>query len=787
MITQTSIVNEVSATTHMTNEAVVKQVGRAHLTSVPQGLHQTSDIGFRQDAIKDFLSKPTRLTHFEWNATQAANNTLFSAVLPTNLTGDTIYGHKLKGYLGIRATVRVRVQVNGQKFQAGRLLCSFYPQGGMTGSYTTYRRRSLRSATQLPRVELDLSTETEVVMDIPYISPAPYLNLLGSNVEEVVPFGSFAVQVYSPLKTGTGSTTAQVTVWTSYHDVELVGASAQMSDRRPKGYKGDSQMAELEVSGGKPLSSGFAKLASAAASFAKIPMLSSVATPASWVLEAISGSIRAFGYSKPSEQGAMTRVMDQVNVHMPNADGVDPFPNLSISAQNSLGILPGFAGTDVDEMTISHIAQIPAYGTSINVPTEYAAGTILSQLHVHPFTFCNDAVFGSQTGYDMTPLGYIASNFAMWRGSITLTLKLVKTQFHSGRLLVCFSPKNTPASMDDTSYILREIIDVRDSNEFRFSIPYMTLEQFYPLSQTDFSDSYGYTGFVTIYVLNSIVAPDTVAQSIDVLVEWSGGPDIEFAQPSNRNFASCVPAIFDSQMSDRPANDVGPSSRTDRNEDLSGMGNSSVPTVYIEPSQYCAGEKINSILQLMKRYSCIMPTDLMMTDSAYIDIRPYVICAATASPSDEGYQLMGDYYARFASMYRYGRGCLRVMAVNKRSDSLNHFGAIYTYPRALGSSSFIFFGNDFFPTTGSAVSLQPEKTYMGATVPAYQRQQCRLHRFTVSGGADEPLDANTTSVAVRFQKNTTTADDQSPSYIFRAAADDFAFGYFIGTPFVKLY
>lgn len=788
MVTVTSIMNETEATTHMTNEAVVKKVTRNENIDIPRGLHKTADIGFDQSAIKDFLAKPYRIGAGAWDTSMSPNTVIWSNIVPQALVGDNLYGNKLKGFLGIRATVRVRVQVNGTKFQAGRLLCTFYPQGGMVGSFTTYRRRTLTSSTQLPRVELDVSSETEVIMDIPYIAPAPYYNLLGSNAEQQVPHGSFAIQVYSPLTTGSGSTSVEYTVWMSLHDVELVGAATQMSDRRPKQVRGDVSEKELAGYGGKPLSGGLLALSKIASDFSAIPSLSSVAKPASWVLQAMSGAASVFGYSKPTEQGAMTRVMTMDNVHMPNADGVDPFPHLSISSTNSLGIMPGFAGTDVDEMTISHIAQIPAYADTFAYSTGQDIGAVVAQFPVHPFTFSDTLTYDTYSCKDMTPVGYMATSFQMWRGSMTLTLKFVKTQYHSGRLLIVFTPKNTPGDIDDSSYALREIIDIRDSTEYRFSIPYMTLQQFYPIDTANFDATVGYTGYVTIYVLNKLVAPETVTQNVPIIAEWSGGPDIEFAEPSACNVVTFMPSGFSTQMDDRAPGDLGPSSRIDRNEDLSGMGNSAVPTPGLDPSRYCVGEKINSILQLLKRYSAITPTPSNISAADYVDVRPYCIGALKAPPSVDKVALVGDYYAKFAALYRYGRGCIRMMAINIPSGSsapINQLGIVQSYPRT-GSSDVLFTGAGYYPVLGSAVAIQPGKTFMGATIPAYQRQHCRLHRFSVPDVMNEPVDANTTDIAVRFNKTTTGSGDYS-SLLYRAAADDLTFGYFVGCPLLILY
>lgn len=49
-----------------------------------------------------------------------------------------------------------------------------------------------------------------------------------------------------------------------------------------------------------------------------------------------------------------------------NCDVLDMSQNFGLSASNEVTTLPGFAGTDVDEMNLNYIAQIPAYYQSFS-------------------------------------------------------------------------------------------------------------------------------------------------------------------------------------------------------------------------------------------------------------------------------------------------------------------------------------------------------------------------------------------------------------------------------------
>jgi len=267
METQLSTSNEMTGTTQILNEASVKTVTRHSAETIPAGLLSAMNVGYDQSSVYDFLAKPIKLSVVNW-ASQLGGATLMNQSLPADAFASTVYSQKIYGFLGFKATTVLRLQVNGNKFQAGRLLMVFIPQGNVANSWPGMRVRSLIAATQLPRVELDLAEDTEVVMEIPYISPTPYYNFRDGDG----PIGRVYVLVYSPLAYGTGSGQANVTLWCHFKDTELVApAIAQMSDRRPK--KKNPSEGELSAYGDKPISAGLKSLSSAASSFAKIPLL----------------------------------------------------------------------------------------------------------------------------------------------------------------------------------------------------------------------------------------------------------------------------------------------------------------------------------------------------------------------------------------------------------------------------------------------------------------------------------------------------------------------------------
>ncbi len=67
---------------------------------------------------------------------------------------------------------------------------------------------------------MDIACDTEMVHKVPYVGPRTAYDLTSGKGHH----GAWGLFVYSPLLYGTGSSSsAEVTVWASFEDVELMG------------------------------------------------------------------------------------------------------------------------------------------------------------------------------------------------------------------------------------------------------------------------------------------------------------------------------------------------------------------------------------------------------------------------------------------------------------------------------------------------------------------------------------------------------------------------------------
>lgn len=784
-----------AATTDFLNDATVLQAKKVNVLEIPEGLKKASQYGYSDD-LTSFFEKPVNLSKFSW-AAQAAGDTLATIYLPSDGITNNVYKNKLSGFLGFKATARVTIQVNANPFQAGRLILVFVPQAGISNTYPGQRIRSLMAATQLPNVELDLAVSTEITMDIPYISPTPYYNLITGEA----PHGKAYLLVYSPLAVGTGSSTVTGSVWVSFTNVELVGPTYNAQAGKPKrspdwrGFPGsqedyddnDSPLykekkniteRELAASGEKPISSGLSTASKIVGSFAAIPMLSAVAAPASWVLNALSGAASAFGYSKPSSETTITKVLPVRQFFMQNHNGIDVAPNMALDATNKLTLLPGFAGTDTDEMNLNHLLSIPAFYQSYSWNTSDAAGIQLLTIYPEPHIFKTTGVSGFPAAIwsyaDMIPLTYFSNFFSFWRGSIVINIKLVKTAYHSGRLMLTYAPGSTSAvSAVNSVYCMREIIDVRETSEYSFVLPYVSTKQYHKMAPgmtTSVGTQVDPLGYFGIMVLNELVCPDTAASGIKILIEVSGGEDFEVMFPRSIKAAPYIDSGWAAQSDAPPA--------TIEQGVTQGMGPSAIQKADLHAAQYCVGEKCNSILQLLKRYSYLRRTTDNTVNVTSPDIRPFSTSFMQYTDAAITTKMTGDTLSLLQPCFAYTTGGIRigVSQINSGTSYKNLTATLYP----AGTTTADFQDTTIGLSPGASVSILSgsENATPFVQVPPYQQLHSRLSRVTGTA-LDEPLDQYSSSVRLNFCWSPTTTSKQ---VLMRAASDDYVLGYFLGVP-----
>lgn len=786
-----------NSTTHSSEDAQTTHTSIDNPVTIHDDLYSNVRTGVDQE-IRTFLAKPVLLAA----GTLATTDSFISGPVTGDyfpakpLANNSVWTDKMKGNYLLKGTAVFTFQVNANRFQQGRyILCVILNGGSVYGSQsggnvsTIKHTLTLTQVTQLPHIEIDLSTDTAGELRVPLSTATGWTSFVASPVYNDV--GVWQIQTYSPLVAPSGSTAAEYSVWLHFEDVEVAWPLVPQSRSGIKGKinrKPKTNISEAEASG--PISSAFNKISTASNILAGVPILSSIAGPVSWASDIVSQVASVFGWSKPHIDSPYQLVARYVFPKYNNCDSHDTSMKLAVSDRACVEALPGFASSDVDELSIQYVASISAYFTQLSWTTSNATGVNLLSQKISPRNFTYDATSLTISYTAPTPLAFAANFFEMWRGSIVFTIKLVKTEFHSGRLVAAFFPYDYVVTGNDladptlanTAYLHREIIDIRNGNEFTFTIPYTSITSYKPTVGTTGCN----IGKFLLYVLNPLVAPATVSSTVTVLIEVAGGPDIEFAYPRSQRE---IPAIG-----------IQPMSGGNKTKEIvsSIIGNSTIKES-LAPAKYCIGERVLSFRQLVKRFNSVIPNS-PGSSAAYFWYLPF---SFYYSAQDHATHAMStpdakpDVLSLLSYCYVYYRGSMRWKFVD--IDSTVDKVLIAKNVNYFSGNSFNNFANlsyqtidvEAIPQQGNGTNNSITLTQVCAGVEVEFPYYCPTHVSPIVDMCNNaanvalgnaPMQYNASSfvppcIGIVYSNKTT-----QNLLAWRAAGEDFEMGMFMSTP-----
>lgn len=607
--------------------------------------------------IKEFLKRPIVLR--QGAITTSSSGVIHAIDLPYEALHNTVYTPKVMGFLCFRATTVVTLQVNASRFCQGRLMMAFIPQAQVVGVMPGNRLLNLMTQTSLPNVQLDLATQREATLRIPFVNPKLYYDLTTGNG----PIGAVYMLVYAPMFKGTGSTDPDYTIWVHFEDVELEVPAVPGNYLLQSGF---AKSVKMKNQTDKELGKDSSALSSSNLSLVVgtvqklIPSLSSFSMRPSWVLNTLGNVCKAFGFSNPTNEARPEVFRPSKTTFQSHSDRGNNADKLSYFSSNKVETLVGIGGTDQDEASISYIASKYAVWSSFQMVTTNVAGTSLAFIDIKANTFRSlllSVSDGTSTwNYrTYTPIGYLMHYFLYWRGSIKLKLHFVKTEFHSGKILIYWKPTpNIPApttpTLNETNYLLRDIVDLSICVEYEFIVPFS--------NNSPWMHGEEVLGRVGFLVLNPLQAPDTVNNSIQIYVEVCGGDDFEVACPSPQNTQyQNMPLVVSN------AAFVSQSGATDKR---SVIGGSNVPNNQMTSTRFCIGESVRSVYSIIKRHNICLPFNLPKLTVGNV-FRPFDVTYMGRGWNQADFSipfLISDTFSSFACAYAYSRGSAGIRVVD---------------------------------------------------------------------------------------------------------------------------
>jgi hypothetical protein len=785
-------------TTVFVDDANVVQRDESHVVHIDRTLMRMQDTNNDEQSIKSFLLRPIIIKQASFNITDTYSF-LDSTSMPftaLNSANAVMWREKLRGIYGIRMDMRFRLVVNANRFQQGRYIMGWMPTAGMTRTLSALKEVALNNShmatlvqrTTVPHVEVDLATDTVAELLVPFVSCKNFYNLNAVlSALNDYPLGYLNIYPYSPLVSPAGSTTAGYTLYVSFENVQLFGASSPQS-----GLARHKRISDLEVSQKQlgPISSISESISRGFKEFANIPLLSTYANSISWVADRVTNVASVFGWSKPLAGDSMAKMLVLQAPNHNTVDGDSDARPLSYLSKPGVVALHGSSGTDFDEMDFAYIVRKPAWFQTMTWPTSTPAGIALTNGSITVSPYTQTTVSGC---FNYQPVAFVASFFQFWRGSLRYRFKVVKTEFHSGRLSVAFYPGNTVATLTALEpYVQRQIVDIRDAVEFEFVVPYIS----------DTPWSFGRTGILNFTVVDPLVAPATVSSSITILCEISGGEDFEVAIPAppiNITPSSFVPQSGLSKESSLITMNIGDS------------------TVIADPNVSTAlaiGDKISNFRAFLKRYTPLRYLDNTSATGVKWNldtVQIYTDFILAVSPTPPANFVRADHVSIVASCYAIIRGGFRIRdVVNKnllQGTSANAYGPSMatvwsrTDPAttfSVGNVIANFAGSGAVePTTSAHLTFQDLALNGVITVeqPQYSSTFARSvgdlitnQGSAASLGYSAGLLTSTTNQLINISlpiKTTISVPDiagQQVHNLYRSLADDADFGLFISVP-----
>lgn len=626
-------------TTKFIDDGAVVENDTSHMMRVDDIVFRLNDNLVMEQTIIDFLRKPIVYATGVFSTTDTFPG-ITDAAMPAALFATAqgaMWKNKLMGYMGIRMDMNFKIVVNANRFQQGRYIMSFTPFGGAANNgikpyliNRNVRLTTLVQRTTVPHVEIDLATDTSAELHVPYSNVKNYYSLTEafSGVNATI-FGYLNTYPYSPLVVASGSTTASYTIYASLTNVSLVGAASAQSGLPDR---------EVTNKANGPISGPLGAVSRGFREFEQIPLLSSYASTISWVADRMSRTASMFGFSKPTQGDSLTKFTPLSAATHSTMDGDSDARSGALISKPGVVNLTGLGGSDYDEMDFSYIARKFAWFRTQNWTSTDVVGSLFS-FDVIPYTYVSA---GSTINW--TPVGFVAAPFGYWRGSLKYKFKFVKTEFHSGRVSFSFFPTDNVATYTaDDQYVNRWIVDIRNTNEVEIVIPY--------ISSSMYQKNVDAIGVLKVSVVDPLIVPSTVSNTVTILCEIAGGDDFEVACPANTYAATSV---------------VPQSGLPNAYNIMSGtIGSSSVVADPTVASSVSIGDKVSSFRAYLKRFYPIR-SNTGVTANTLLANSPGLAVIVDHIPMTEyasTYYFEADMVATVASCYSIWRGGVRIRDV----------------------------------------------------------------------------------------------------------------------------
>lgn len=665
---------------------------------------------------------------------------------------------KVAKTLHVRVTAVVRMVVNASPFQSGVQFMCYEPARSMC-TYSDYGQAE--TVLTMPHVLLDINTDTEAVLKCPPCNVMPFADMYS----QVPDFGTVHVGGYTPTRVGTsGPASVPYSLYVNFEDVELMAPTFQSG--RVAVRKNTEKAVTLRTKG--PFEDVLTASQGVAVALQRVPLLSGFMKTADWALGAAAKVAATFGWSKPLDTTAVVRHRVISSDFMANGDGVNPALPLSVSITNKLSPTDLVSLNGLDEMSIDYIKSQWGLVKRGTWSSTDISGTGIIGLYLRPRDqYIVSTIASTNTLYRHSPIAWLQNFFYFWRGGMKIRIRLAKTEFHSGRLMIAFipgvtavyaTPVGSPCTNAESASCLTHIVDIRDTSLIEFTVPYVSSRLWCHYGEP--------AGFLQVRVLNPLICPETVPSTIDYVVEVCGAEDMEFAGPragAYKPVYAYVPGFAENQSAPVATRVVGGSSGYVGASTIGGNAQSQPMSTL--PSEESIGEQVLSLKQLALCSSPFLDTTASVTDL------PGLVTIGALDGAALTYRV--DLLSQVLAPYRFIRGSViyRWHQTNGATPTIAFLGFNQTSSLSTGAS---------FNYNSRQIVVEPAQkdAIKSIMLPNYSHYSAYVNAlansaFTTTNNWVSPR------VAMRLEEFVQASTRRS---IYRAGGDDLQAFCFLGAP-----
>lgn len=516
--------------------------------TVPETLHlgtphdPTADSQVIPAHLADFLSRPAKIATYTWteNAPAGTQTTFYPWELYFN---NANIKNKLQNFGLMRCTLKVKFTINASQFYYGSLGAFYSPLSGYAED-TTGASRGFAAGTQIlqsqkPHVWLDPQSTSTSEMELPFFF---HRNWLDTRVNNTLRFmGKIDLSQFAALRSANGVTTAgvNIVVYAWAENVELTAPTSAPILQSKKEYRKDGQ-----ISG--PAST----VAKAAGMFRNVPIVGDFAKATEMAAGAVGSMASFFGFTNVPNVRDIEGVKSVPFHTLASSEISEPINKLSLQPKQEVSISTTMLGDDfADQLHIANFCQRESFLAGALWSTADPEDKILFTSGVTPELYSKS----SGTNYNLynTPMAHVSRLFTYWRGDIIFRFKLIKTQYHRGRINVCWDAMaNVATAMPGygNPAVMNMVFDLEDSDELEVRVPYVQALPFVKMTDEPYAGlvaqgpywsngatptfSGRFNGVIQVRVINRLTAPEA-SSDVDLLVFVRAADNIEFAQPTD--------------------------------------------------------------------------------------------------------------------------------------------------------------------------------------------------------------------------------------------------------------